>query len=211
MLHKWRISFRGTDKNDPEDFLSRLNVCKATFGFSLEDLLRTLPAVFDAETTLWFDREFRNWTTFDEFVEAFRLQYGADDIQERLRQEKEHRTQGPNEDVSTYLTKLRVLLDRVRPVFALTEQLDRAYRNMHPSYRQRISRDLFVSFAELQKLGKRDACKIGLTNPRLPRRNRGFQGQPTKLQHQKRNAVCELQQLLVSARSPQMTSHLRLN
>ena len=121
----------------------------APHSVSLEDLLRTLPVMFDAETTLWFDRESCNWTTFDEFVEAFRLKYGADDIQERLRQEIEHRTQGPNEDVATYFTKLRVLLDRVRPVIALNEQLDRAYRNIHPSYRERIARDSFASFVEL--------------------------------------------------------------
>ena len=112
--------------------------------------------MFDAETTFWFDCEPCNWTTFDEFVEAFRLQYRVDDIQERLCQEIKHRTQGLNEDVSIYLTKLRVLLDRVRSAIALNVQQDRAYRNMHLSYRKRISQDSFASFAELQKLGKRE-------------------------------------------------------
>ena len=159
LLNKWNISFKGTEKSDPEEFLSRLSVCRTTFGFSLDDLLRTLPAVFDAEATLWFNREFTQWATYDDFVDAFRLQYGADDLQERLRQEIEHRTQGPTEDISTYLTKFRVLLDRVRPAIPLIEQLDRAYRNLHPSYRQRISRDQFVTFPELQKLGKRDEVR----------------------------------------------------
>ena len=149
LLNKWNISFKGTEKGDPEEFLSRLSVCRTTFGFSLDDLLRTLPAVFDAEATLWFNREFTQWNTYNDFVDAFRLQYGADDLQERLRQEIEHRTQGPTEDISTYLTKFRVLLDRVRPAIPLVEQLDRAYRNLHPSYRQRISRDQFTTFPKL--------------------------------------------------------------
>ena len=41
----------------------------------------------------------------------------------------------------------------------MSEQLDRTYRNLHPSYRQRISRDQFNSFPELQKLGKREEVR----------------------------------------------------
>ena len=159
LLHKWNISFKGHEKNDREEFLTHLTVCKDNFGLSLEDLLRTIPAVFDAQTSQWFNREYRAWEKYDDFIEAFRLQYGADDLQKRLRQELEHRTQGPREDICTYLSKFRALLDRIRPLLPISKQLDRTYRNLHPSYRQRISRDQFNSFLELQKLGKREEVR----------------------------------------------------
>ena len=44
-------------------------------------------------------------------------------------------------------------MDQIKQPLPLTEQLNRAYNNLHPSYRQHVSREHFVSFQELQQLG----------------------------------------------------------
>ena len=65
--------------------------------------------------------------TYEDLVEAFRLKYSFEDVQERLRKELEGRTQGPSETISTYLCKVRDLLDQLKPLLTLLEQLDRVY------------------------------------------------------------------------------------
>ena len=65
------------------------------------------------------------------------------------------RTQGPSEEISTYLLKVRDLLDQLKPPRTLEEQLDRVYQKLHPSYGLRLERKDFENFSELQRLGKR--------------------------------------------------------
>ena len=77
-------------------------------------------------------------------------------MQERLRKELEGRTQGPSESISTYLCKVRDLIDQLKPPLTLHEQLDRVYQTLHPSYRMRFDRKDIETFPELQKLGKKE-------------------------------------------------------
>ena len=69
------------------------------------------------------------------------------------------RTQGPSEEISTYLLKVRDLLDQLEPPLTLEEQLDRVYQKFYPSYRLRIERKDFENFPELQRLGKREELR----------------------------------------------------
>ncbi|CAB0029149.1 unnamed protein product [Trichogramma brassicae] len=52
-----------------------------------------------------------------------------------------------------------LLLDQLKPPLCLSEQIDRAYMNLHPSYRRAFSREQCVSFREFQKLGKLEELK----------------------------------------------------
>ena len=107
----------------------------------------------------WFRREYQFWKTYEDFVDAFRLQYSFEDVQERLQKEMEVCTQGPSEEISTYLLKVRDLLDQLKPSLTLGEQLDRVYQKLHPSYRLRIERKDFENFPALQRLGKREELR----------------------------------------------------
>ena len=80
-------------------------------------------------------------------------------MQDRLRKELEGRTQGPSETISTYLCKVRDLLDQLKPPLTLHEQLDRVYQKLYPSYRMRFERKDFETFPELQKLGKKEELR----------------------------------------------------
>ena len=150
LLSKWHISFKGDRKRDPESFITDLTNCKETYKWTLDEIVKALPSALDSESWQWFRREYQFWKTYEDLVDAFRLQYSFEDVQERLRKELVVRTQGPSEEISTYLLKVRDLLDQLKPSLTL-EQLNRVYQKLHPTYRLRIEL--------VQRLGKREELR----------------------------------------------------
>ena len=159
LFGKWHISFKGDRKMDPEGFLANLTRCKETYELNFDEIIKALPSVLDDDAWQCFRREYQFWKSYEDLVEAFRLQYSFEDVQERLRKELEGRTQGPSESISTYLCKVRDLIDQLKPPLSLHEQLDRVYQKLHPSYRMRFDRKDFETFPELQKLGKKEELR----------------------------------------------------
>uniref|UniRef100_A0ABD2WP66 RNA-directed DNA polymerase n=1 Tax=Trichogramma kaykai TaxID=54128 RepID=A0ABD2WP66_9HYME len=159
LYRQWGLIFRDSGKNNPELFISRLMTCAGRYQLSLDDICRTLPAVLDMEACAWLEREEKEWKTLKDMAEAFRLQYCDEGTQQCLRQEIEARTQGPKEEISVFLLKIRLLLDQLKPPLCMREQIDRAYMNLHPSYRRAFSREQCVTFREFQKLGKLEELK----------------------------------------------------
>ena len=146
-------------KKGPGRFLANLTRCKETYELNLDKIIKALPSVLDEEAWQWFRREYQFWKSYEDLVEAFRLQYSIEDVQERLQKELEGRTQGPSETISTYLCKVRDLLDQLKPPLTLHEQLDRVYQTLHPLYRMRFDRKDFETFPKLQKLGKKEELR----------------------------------------------------
>ena len=96
---KWHITFKGDWKRDSEGFLANLTRCKETDELKLDEINKALPYVLDEEAWQWFRTEYQFWKSYEVLVEAFRLQYSFEDVQERLRKELEGRTyKGPNYD-----------------------------------------------------------------------------------------------------------------
>ncbi|CAB0037991.1 unnamed protein product [Trichogramma brassicae] len=126
LYRQWGLVFRDAGKSNPEMFITRLMTCAGRYQLSLDDICRTLPAVLDMEACAWLEREEREWETLDDMAEAFRLQYCDEGTQQCLRQEIEARTQGPKEEISVFLLKIRLLLDQLKPPLCLSEQIDRA-------------------------------------------------------------------------------------
>ena len=133
LLSKCQISFKGEKRKDPESFIADLTNCKETYKLALEEIVKALPSALDGESWQWFRLEYQFWKTYEDFVDAFHLQYSFEDEQERLRKQLEVRTQGSSEEISTNLLKVRDLLDQLKPPLTLGEQLDRVYQKLHPS------------------------------------------------------------------------------
>uniref|UniRef100_A0ABD2WBS4 RNA-directed DNA polymerase n=1 Tax=Trichogramma kaykai TaxID=54128 RepID=A0ABD2WBS4_9HYME len=159
LYRQWGLVFRDAGKSNPKMFITRLMTCAGRYQLSLDDICRTLPAVLDMEACAWLEREEREWRILDDMAEAFRLQYCDEGTQQCLRQEIEARTQGPKEKISVFLLKIRLLLDQLKPPLCMREQIDRAYMNLHPSYRRAFSREQCINFREFQKLGKLEELK----------------------------------------------------
>ena len=171
LLAKWHVEFKGSRRHEPEEFLCNLEECRNVHGMTFEDILKALPSILGENDIPWFRREYKGWRSYQEFVEAFRLEYCVEGFQERLRQAIEARTQGPHEDICTYLAKLRSLMDAVKPPMTIDEQLRRAHRNLHPAYRDWIQLHQIVSFADLQRRGKQEELRRA--------QNRAYKPPPT--------------------------------
>ena len=100
LLSKWHIFCKGDRKRDPESFIVDLTNCKETYRLTLDEIVKALPSALDGESWQWFRREHQFWKTYEDLVDAFRLQYSFEDVQERLRKELEVHTQGPSEKIS---------------------------------------------------------------------------------------------------------------
>ncbi|KAL7290749.1 hypothetical protein TKK_0015499 [Trichogramma kaykai] len=159
LYRQWGLIFRDSGKNNPELFISRLMTCVGCYQLSLDHICRTLPAVLDMEASAWLEREEKEWKTLNDMAEAFRLQYCDEGTQQCLRQEIEARTQGPKEEISVFLLKIRLLLDQLKPPLCMREQIDRVSMNLHPSYWRAFSREQCITFREFQKLGKLEELK----------------------------------------------------
>ena len=64
-------------------------------------------------------------------------------------------SQGYDENISTFIWKLRLIMEKVEPLMSLEQQSNRTYRNMHPDYVDKIGRQ-FTTFEELLVLGRNE-------------------------------------------------------
>ena len=114
--------------------------------------LRDVYLTDDAE--VWSRSIADSWLDMNDLEFAdLRLQYSIPDLQIRLEDDIRNRTQAPEEAISQYIPKIRILLDKLSPRLPMQSQLDRVYRNLHPDYQRAFKRKDFTSFQELQKLG----------------------------------------------------------
>ena len=90
-----------------------------------------------------------SWLTLDDFLEDIKLQYSIPKLQIRL-EDIRSRTQARDGTISSFIPKIRILLDRLSPKMSLSSQLDRVYRNLHPYYQKAYQ---FNYFQELLRLG----------------------------------------------------------
>ena len=68
--------------------------------------------------------------------------------------------QGQQQSLATYLTKLRMLLDAVRPALSGWDQLDITYRNLHPFYSDCIRMSDLRTLANLRRTEKEEEQRI---------------------------------------------------
>ena len=153
LLQKWQVSFSSGYKEDVEEFIERIKECQYLLGVTDSEILKLIPSI-------WTVRPLSpNWRSTTDFFAALRLQYGVPDFQACLEEEIRSRAQGPDEPISSFLANLRLLLDKVVPQMTLETQLEREYRNLHPSLYRFVFRDQFKTFEKLQTLGQREEVR----------------------------------------------------
>ena len=159
LLEEWQVSFSGGYKEDVEEFIERIKECQQSLNGTDGEILRLIPSILSGAARFWVRPLSQNWNSITNFFAARRLQYGVPDFQARLEEELTPRTQGPNETISSFISNLRLLLDKVVPKMTLEAQLERTYRNLHPSLYRCIFREQFETFEELQILGQREEVR----------------------------------------------------
>ena len=159
LLQKWQVSFSGGYKGDVEEFIERIKECQQSLSVTDGEILRLIPSILSGAARFWARPLSQNWNSITDFFAALRLQYGVPDFQARLEEEIRARTQGPEEPISSFISNMRLLLDKVVPRMTLEAQLEKTYRNLHPSLYRFIFREQFKTFEELQILGQREEVR----------------------------------------------------
>ena len=154
LLKQMNVQFAGKPKEDVEEFLQKIADARNFVKFTDEDILSMVPMILTDNALHWARAHFENWHSLNEFAAALRRQYGIPDFQVRLQNEIINRTQGRSEPISSYVSGLQRLMNRLQPRWPLEQQLDRAHLNLNPYYADRIERSKYSTFDELQRLGQ---------------------------------------------------------
>lgn len=150
-VRKWNCHFDGG--RDAVSFLERLEELRDSYGITPDRLLRALPEVFRGKALLWYRNNKALWTSWDDFMESFRLFYLPPRYKLKIEDEIRNRTQGDRETVREYVTAIQTLIRRHGNMPA-EQQLERIYSNLRPSYRHYIRRVDFKNLPELLVLGE---------------------------------------------------------
>jgi len=144
LVRKWGCHFTG---KDPLAFLERIEELRNGYGLTNEQLLRCLPELITGEPLLWYRNNRESWTTWEDFVASFRLCYLPHN-NTALDREIRDRVQKPNESFRLYATALQTMMRRLGGL-SPSQQIDRIYENMKPSYRRYIRRTEVKTVEEL--------------------------------------------------------------
>jgi len=141
-VRKWNVRFSGERHQSIDHFLVRVKECQMSSRLSESELLSSLSELLEGVAGTWYRNNFMHWRSWEQFRQAALSWYGGNqDYQQRLHQEANARTQGPDELVRDYVTNLTALMRRLVPVPTMQQQLDRLYRNLRPEIKGMIRRD----------------------------------------------------------------------
>uniref|UniRef100_A0ABD2WGX5 Ty3 transposon capsid-like protein domain-containing protein n=1 Tax=Trichogramma kaykai TaxID=54128 RepID=A0ABD2WGX5_9HYME len=154
LLRGYDLKFGRNDKDDAESFITKLKTVQELTNIAEKDLLRFMPSMLTGDAEIWAEPLYTQWDTLEKFIEDLRLQYGIPNFQMRLEDEIRNRTQGPDEKITTFIAKIRLLMNKISPQWSEKKQLNRIYENLHPKYLKNIKRSQFNNFKELTLIGQ---------------------------------------------------------
>lgn len=144
---RWRLQF--SNKNDAAVFLSRLEQCVQNSDLGEREVMNQLPTLFEGDSWYWFNaNHFKN---LEDFKKAFRKEFlstNEDDIKDLLT-----RTQGTDEEASTFLVKFKLLAKDIglSTKYSEAEMARIACKNLRPEYQAHIRREHIRNFSQLQE------------------------------------------------------------
>ena len=128
-FEKRKIFFSGKPGSDPERFITYLEECGRFMGLSERELFCSLPIVLTNEALEWFRLEEKNIQNFTAFKAAFLEHYRIQYYQDRLLEQARQRTQALSESITSFLTCIRIIFDKMNPQLSLARQLDMGCQN----------------------------------------------------------------------------------
>ncbi|XP_066583753.1 proteoglycan 4-like [Prorops nasuta] len=170
-LTKYIPVFTGQFDEDPREFLTSLHELIQDRDLAASAVLRALPSVLAGTALTWFRLESPAWTEYYDFVKVFCKTFAIKYPAHVIRQEATARTQGPQERPLDFIMKIRRILKRMDPPMELGKQLNLAYHNLLPLYRQKIAREELSSFQDLiNECHRVDTRKLADRSKHLPPR-----------------------------------------
>lgn len=153
-IREWKITFEGGNEFSAEDFLCQISEMREGTSLTDADLLHSLPDLLQGMAKVWARAEAYAWNTWADFVYDFRARYSDRDFQFRVSEELKERTQGPHEPIIDYIAAFRHIARYLSPQPPLDHLLTQLYHNLRPEFRRSFYRADFVSYRELELLGR---------------------------------------------------------
>lgn len=147
-------SFQGhSDPKTPNEFIDEVTRFGSSQGLNNEQLLhRVIPVALTKHALRWwtFSGGFETWNSF---VKAFHLEFGATNYTILLRRELEARTQHPDEPLSSFVQAIAGYYDKIGDATTEEEKINRVCRQLHPEFRRLVDPKKFKTLKELASAG----------------------------------------------------------
>ena len=114
LLKDWGLKFSGEEREDPEEFLERIEECRKGAAVGDEGLLNALPCVLTKVAARWFRTMRLEPPSWAGFRKAFRHQFVTEYDREDLLDDLRRRTQAKGEIIATYLANLYYIVSRFK-------------------------------------------------------------------------------------------------
>lgn len=152
-LRSWQLKFSGKRGYSVEEFLQRIEECNRLYNVPEPDLLNGMSEMLTEVALQWY-RQFKDSiTTWAQFCEAARAQFGVDRrFQSRIIREAERRTQGKYEPSHEFIFKLNTILNRLEEPWPEHRKVQLIFDNLQPAIRRYVPFDKATTIQNLIKL-----------------------------------------------------------
>lgn len=154
-FHKWGLKFSGEDKTSVNSFLTDVEDKAATYGVSLNFLLRGVAEFLEGTAKTWYRMNKGDISSWNEFKILIRKEFLPLDYYDNLGEEIRNRKQGAEELIGPFVSNMLGLFSRLDKVVPEEEVLNQIIKNLHPYYTERLALTTVRSLRELKDLGKK--------------------------------------------------------
>lgn len=191
-IYQWKLKFSGeTDTMSIESFLGQLDMKRIARNLSWDEIFVCAVDLFEGTAQIWYQlhrREFNNW---EELVMGLRNAFREHNYYTLLWKEIMNRLQGSTETVISYVSKMRVLFNRLAQPAPEQMQINVIIANASSKFQEMLNfvpcrtlAELENSFQRLEILqrcgrGTTDRVEPDLAQPgeSIPKKNQ-FTGKP---------------------------------
>lgn len=168
---KWGITFTGElNGSSVNAFLERIEEIREARHTSKEELWVSSIDLFEGPALIWFRSVRSTLNSWDELVEALRLDFQSPSYEEDLWTEIRQRTQGPTERVGIYIATMENLFSRLPTQPSEREKLAILRKNISPYFIDRLALQEISSINDLKRLCRQlDAAKVSCERFQPPR------------------------------------------
>lgn len=184
-VHKWNITYDGS--SSVRDFIERVEELAQARNVSTALLFSSAVELFAGDALSWFRVNRSSFSSWTELVVALKEEFELLDHERRLLAQLRSTLQLQKENLSTFITRILVLNNRLSSKLPEGELLEILQCNMLPRYIQKLSLSVIPDIVTLKKLGK----MIELADSRSEDRNSPGSSQPRNSRDFRHNNVAQ--------------------
>lgn len=149
--HQWGLRFTGeSDSISAYCFLEKLDLKLRVHRISRDDILPHLSELLEGEAFTWYLSRIDQFPTWDTFESAFMCAFGDNRSRAHLLQQVANTKQEPSESVTSYMSRLRLILRRSPEKLSECTQVDLAISGALPKYQEFLISSAAMSLNDIE-------------------------------------------------------------